>query len=224
MAGYTVPLHIVQTDSAQHDVGFLAGTPDRTAIGGGNAVWMTYPDAQVGYRMPEEREEGDTPFPAEMGDSIPDRVCGFGALGGYATPPLHGVWASGPYFHNGSVPTVWDVLSPSTRPDVWRRAQVPESEAVNGDRGFDTVLERSYDYEKLGWKYEILDCDPDSDAPYHLSCETGNDADEPPGPSAVDDRTIYNTHAYSKGNGGHNYTHVLTDGERRAIIEYLKTL
>ena len=26
-------------------------------------------------------------------------------------PPLDGIWATAPYFHNGSVPTVYDVLS-----------------------------------------------------------------------------------------------------------------
>ncbi len=33
--------------------------------------------------------------------------------------PLAGVWATGPYFHNGSVPTVYEVLSPSDRRDVF---------------------------------------------------------------------------------------------------------
>ena len=46
----------------------------------------------------------------------------------------------------------------------------------------------------------------------------------PPGSDAVAERAVYNTHAYSKGNQGHEYTKVLTDDERRAIIEYLKTL
>ncbi|MFM8581693.1 MAG: cytochrome c, partial [Planctomycetaceae bacterium] len=41
--------------------------------------------------------------------------------GGYVAPPLHGVWASAPYLHNGSVPTLWHVLHPSERPAVWRR-------------------------------------------------------------------------------------------------------
>lgn len=41
--------------------------------------------------------------------------------GGYLAPPLRGVWASAPYFHNGSVPTLWDVLHPSERPQVWAR-------------------------------------------------------------------------------------------------------
>jgi mono/diheme cytochrome c family protein len=42
--------------------------------------------------------------------------------GGYVAPPLDGVWASAPYFHNGSVPTLWHVLHPRERPAVWRRS------------------------------------------------------------------------------------------------------
>ncbi len=40
---------------------------------------------------------------------------------GYMAPPLDGVWASAPYFHNGSVPTLWHVLNPEDRPVVWHR-------------------------------------------------------------------------------------------------------
>ncbi|MGH8431852.1 MAG: hypothetical protein ACREUF_15765, partial [Solimonas sp.] len=40
----------------------------------------------------------------------------------------------------------------------------------------------------------------------------------------VEDRKVYNTHYYSQDNGGHEFTSVLTDAERRAILEYLKTL
>lgn len=40
---------------------------------------------------------------------------------GYVAPPLDGVWASAPYFHNGSVPTLWHVLYPDSRPKVWKR-------------------------------------------------------------------------------------------------------
>lgn len=43
---------------------------------------------------------------------------------GYVAPPLDGVWASPPYFHNGSVPTLWHVLNPDQRPTVWRRTAV----------------------------------------------------------------------------------------------------
>ncbi len=40
---------------------------------------------------------------------------------GYVAPPLDGIWASPPYFHNGSVPTLWHVLHPEDRPVVWTR-------------------------------------------------------------------------------------------------------
>lgn len=35
---------------------------------------------------------------------------------GYTAPPLTGLWASAPYFHNGSVPTLWHLLRPESRP------------------------------------------------------------------------------------------------------------
>lgn len=43
--------------------------------------------------------------------------------GGYVAPPLDGIWATAPYFHNGSVPTLWHVLHPDERPVVWRRTE-----------------------------------------------------------------------------------------------------
>jgi mono/diheme cytochrome c family protein len=42
---------------------------------------------------------------------------------GYTAPPLDGIWSSAPYFHNGSVPTLWHVLNPSLRPQVWKRTE-----------------------------------------------------------------------------------------------------
>ena len=41
---------------------------------------------------------------------------------GYANQPLDGIWARSPYLHNGSVPTLRDLLEPSARrPAVWYR-------------------------------------------------------------------------------------------------------
>ncbi|MDK1483228.1 cytochrome c, partial [Sinorhizobium sp. 6-117] len=41
---------------------------------------------------------------------------------GYANHPLDGIWARSPYLHNGSVPTLRDLLEPSSRrPPVWYR-------------------------------------------------------------------------------------------------------
>ena len=39
-----------------------------------------------------------------------------------------------------------------------------------------------------------------------------------------EDRKIYNTHMYGQGNEWHELSAVLTDIERYALIEYLKTL
>ncbi len=50
---------------------------------------------------------------------------------GYVAPPLDGVWASAPYFHNGSVPTLWHVLHPDERPQVWTRTE----DGYDRDRG-----------------------------------------------------------------------------------------
>ena len=45
-----------------------------------------------------------------------------GAQGGYVARPLVGLWLLGPYLHNGSVPTLWDLLSPADkRPGVFYR-------------------------------------------------------------------------------------------------------
>jgi hypothetical protein len=38
------------------------------------------------------------------------------ATGQYLARPLTGVWATAPYLHNGSVPTVSDLLNPAERP------------------------------------------------------------------------------------------------------------
>ncbi len=36
--------------------------------------------------------------------------------GGYVAPTLSGIWATAPYLHNGSVPTLWHLMHPDTRP------------------------------------------------------------------------------------------------------------
>jgi mono/diheme cytochrome c family protein len=57
---------------------------------------------------------------------------------GYVAPPLDGVWATAPYLHNGSVPTLWHMLHPEERPEIWRRTEL----------GLDT--------EKMGLKVESV--------------------------------------------------------------------
>lgn len=56
------------------------------------------------------------------------RFSHFSKTGGYADQPLDGIWARSPYLHNGSVPTLRDLLEPSAcqggkpcRPAKWYR-------------------------------------------------------------------------------------------------------
>lgn len=63
---------------------------------------------------------------------------------GYVAPPLDGIWASGPYLHNGSVPTLWHLLHPDDRPKVWKRT------------------EEGYDRKRVGLEVEELDRIPKS--------------------------------------------------------------
>ncbi len=56
---------------------------------------------------------------------------------GYIAPPLDGIWATAPYLHNGSVPTLEDLLNSVTRPKIWKR----------------TFKSDDYDTKKIGWNY-----------------------------------------------------------------------
>lgn len=40
---------------------------------------------------------------------------------GYLAQPLDGIWASAPYLHNGSVPTLYHLFNVDERPAVWKR-------------------------------------------------------------------------------------------------------
>ncbi|MCX4242972.1 c-type cytochrome [Paraliomyxa miuraensis] len=69
---------------------------------------------------------------------------------GYVAPPLDSVWASAPYFHNASVPTLDLVLDSNARPTYWKRVD------------FDST---NYDWDALGWPYEELDHGQDQAGP-----------------------------------------------------------
>jgi hypothetical protein len=101
---------------------------------------------------------------------------------GYIAPPLDGIWSTAPYLHNGSVPTLEELLNSKLRPKYW-------------SRNFD---DPQYDYENLGWKFKV---------------------EQQPG-----NTSIYNTTLPGYGNYGHYFGDKLSDEERKAVIEYLKTL
>lgn len=191
--------------------------------------WWSYPEGKPGYVDPSlktpEQERADDTLLAQRTTG----ACGWrpGTIG-YLAPPLHGVWASAPYFHNGTVPTVEAVLDSSKRPDFWQRKIRREG----GVSGFDTSLD-AYDFEQMGWKHDIFECIQNSPDNF-TSCtprreeptiaETASRNLPVRGPSTVETRNIVNTKRHANSKEGHEFSDVLTEQERKAIIEYLKTL
>ncbi|MDH3591718.1 MAG: c-type cytochrome [Planctomycetota bacterium] len=106
---------------------------------------------------------------------------------GYVAPPLDGIWASAPYFHNGSVPTLWHVLHPEDRPKVWRRTP------------------RGYDRARVGLEIKEL-----AEMPERLT-----DAAQ---------RTYFDARVRGKSAAGHTFPDDLTEPQKIALLEYLKTL
>lgn len=104
-----------------------------------------------------------------------------GAQEGYVSRPLVGAWLLGPYLHNGSVPTLWDLLSaPPRRPAVFYR-------------GYDVV-----DLDRVGFVST--------------------------GAAAEANGFRFDTSLRGNGNSGHDYGSDIGDADRRALLEYLKTL
>jgi hypothetical protein len=111
---------------------------------------------------------------------------------GYQAPPLDGIWATAPYLHNGSVPTVYNLLKSDSRPKMFTRSYG----SGNAD----------YDSMKLGWRVEVLEKPASDFLP------------------AIERRKVYDTSQRGRGNMGHTYGDDLSEAERAAVIEYLKTL
>jgi mono/diheme cytochrome c family protein len=106
---------------------------------------------------------------------------------GYVAPPLDGIWASAPYLHNGSVPTLWHILHPDLRPNVWKRT------------------EDGYDREKIGLEVSTFEALP----------ATAKGAGR---------RYYFDTSLFGKSAAGHRFPDELSEDEKRAVLEYLKTL
>lgn len=102
-------------------------------------------------------------------------------LTGYIVPFLDGIWLKAPYLHNGSVPTMLDLLQPA--------AQRPKTFW----RGYDV-----YDQKRMGFVTE--------------------------GEEARRVGTLHDVSAKANGNQGHEYGVTLSEDEKAALVEFLKTL
>ena len=113
---------------------------------------------------------------------------------GYVAPPLDGVWATGPFLHNGSVPSVRALLDSGDRPARWSHVARDASDPDD------------YDRDDLGWRFVA----------------GGPGADDALADVAA--ARVYDTSRPGHANTGHRFGDHLTDAERDAVIEYLKTL
>ena len=112
------------------------------------------------------------------------RFKGFHKTNGYANMPLDGIWLRSPYLHNGSVPTLRDLLNPSSqRPKAFYR-------------GYDV-----FDWDKVGFVSNVAE---EKGKPFFK----------------------YDTEDEGNSNWGHegkDYGTELSDAEKDAIVEYMKT-
>lgn len=100
---------------------------------------------------------------------------------GYVNITLEGLWLRAPYLHNGSVPTLADLLEvPGQRPKLFFR-------------GYDVL-----DPDKVGFVSQ--------------------------GPEAERIGFRYDTGVAGNSNSGHLWGTTLSADDKRAMIEYLKTL
>jgi len=83
------------------------------------------------------------------GEKYPWDFDAFAKTDGYVAMPLDGVWLRAPYLHNGSVPSLYDLLaSPDKRPTLFFRGY----EVYDPDRvGF---VSSGPDAERVGFKFE----------------------------------------------------------------------
>lgn len=125
----------------------------------------------------------------------------------YKARPLNGIWATAPYLHNGSVPTLYDLLLPSrmrTRiPPLAGEASSSARGAVRPERF--QVGSREFDPVKVGYVTEPR-----------------------PGGFVFDSRDGAGTPILGNYNSGHEGPaygqDTLTDEERLDLVEYLKSL
>lgn len=105
-----------------------------------------------------------------------------GVAGGYEARVLDGIWAAAPYLHNGSVPSLAELLKPAAaRTPSFKIGPAYDPETVG----------LAVDQTKFGVMLVTTDCS---------------------------DRSSGNSRC------GHEYGTTLTDGEKRALLEFLKTL
>lgn len=131
----------------------------------------------------------------KQGNYVPDTTnAPYSSLQAYKGRSLNGIWATAPYLHNGSVPTLYDLLLPASCPPDEKDAECRPEKFQVGSREFDR--------EKVGLKssdYQGFTFDTRLPGNRNIGHEYGNKAPKNPGDLPV-----------------------LTKEDRLDLLEYLK--
>jgi len=150
---------------------------------GGSRTGTVIPVAEIGtdpHRLGMWTADAATAYNA-YGEGYSWKFANFRKTAGYTSVPLDGIWLTSPYLHNGSVPTLADLLEPvAQRPTrFWR--------------GYDL-----FDAGRVGFVSE--------------------------GEAAKRAGTLLDVSRPGNSNAGHIYGTTLSAEDKRALLEYLKTL
>ena len=174
----TVPLDEVKTDPRQAVI-FAARTISLQKIGGPATIpYMDAAKAVAGGIV--EQWKNLSPANAQAENEVDEgRPNEFRGIPAYRARPLNGTWATAPFLHNGSVPSLYDLLLPA--------AQRPKIFYIGS------------------WEFD----------PVHVGVETG---------SPFAGAFTFDTRLPGNANSGHEYGTSLSESDRMALIEFLKTL
>jgi len=94
--------------------------------------------------------ENNIKHSVKSGNYTPDTTAKpYNSLEAYKARSLNGIWATAPYLHNGSVPTLYDLLLPVKRKGDPDNGKYRPNEFIVGSREFDPI--------KVGFKYSEYD-------------------------------------------------------------------
>jgi hypothetical protein len=144
----------------------------------------------------------------------------------YVAPPLVGIWARGPYLHNASVPTVYNLLKSSTRP----RKYSMRPSSTDPD---------NYDQARIGWKFVDESSKSHQQILEQMEKEPYMRVFDPDWRSPEQWEALRQSLAHVKSvkvdptkpelytgmlNTGHTFGDDLSEDERLAVLEFLKCL
>ncbi len=102
--------------------------------------WFLQRWTEWAYNLATGYRDNQIKTSIKHGDYDPDTTANpVASLKSYKARPLNGIWATAPYLHNGSVPTLYDLLLPKKRPGDPEDGEYRPDEFEVGSREFDPV-------------------------------------------------------------------------------------